>query len=47
MFLGGQVKNDAGAIADEGEFLIPTRDITINDDWYVAGLKGTGAAPLP
>jgi alkylation response protein AidB-like acyl-CoA dehydrogenase len=46
MFLGGQVKDDAGAIVDEGEFLIPTRDVTINDDWYVAGLKGTGSCSV-
>jgi alkylation response protein AidB-like acyl-CoA dehydrogenase len=47
MFLGGQVKDDAGAIVDEGELLVPTREITINDDWYVAGLRARGAAPSP
>jgi 3-hydroxy-9,10-secoandrosta-1,3,5(10)-triene-9,17-dione monooxygenase len=46
MFLGGQVKDDAGQITDEGEFLIPTREITINDDWHVAGLKGTGSCSV-
>ena len=43
MFLGGQVKDDKGAVIDEGEFLVPTREIAINDDWHVAGLKATGS----
>jgi len=46
MFLGGQVKDDAGVVTDEGEFLIPTKEITINDDWHVAGLKGTGSCSV-
>jgi alkylation response protein AidB-like acyl-CoA dehydrogenase len=46
MFLGGQVKDESGAVTDEGEFLIPTREITINDDWHVAGLKGTGSCSV-
>jgi 3-hydroxy-9,10-secoandrosta-1,3,5(10)-triene-9,17-dione monooxygenase len=46
MFLGGQVKDDSGTVSDEGEFLIPTREITINDDWHVAGLKGTGSCSV-
>ncbi len=46
MFLGGQVKDDSGVVTDEGEFLIPTREITINDDWHVAGLKGTGSCSV-
>ncbi len=46
MFLGGQVKDGAGATLDEGEFLVPTSDLTINDDWHVAGLKATGSCSV-
>lgn len=46
MFLGGLVKDEAGKVTDEGFFLVPTRDIKINDDWYVAGLRGTGSCSV-
>ncbi len=46
MFLGGQVKDSSGAVIDEGEFLVPTADLTVNDDWHVSGLKGTGSCSV-
>jgi len=41
-FLGGPVIKD-GKPVDFGSFLIPRTDYTINDDWHVVGLKGTGS----
>jgi 3-hydroxy-9,10-secoandrosta-1,3,5(10)-triene-9,17-dione monooxygenase len=46
LLLGAAVKDDAGAIADEGDFLVPVRDITIRDDWNVVGLRGTGSCSV-
>lgn len=43
VLLGEMVTGDDGAIVDSGVMLIPTRDITIQDDWYVGGLTGTGS----
>ncbi len=46
MFLGGQVKDASGTVLDEGEFLVPTGELTVNDDWHVAGLRGTGSCSV-
>jgi len=46
LLLGAAVKDDAGAIVDEGDFLVPVRDITIRDDWNVVGLRGTGSCSI-
>ena len=43
LLLGGVVKNEAGDVIDEGDFLIPTEAVTQIDDWFVNGLTGTGA----
>jgi len=43
VLLGEMVTDDHGEIADSGVMLIPTRDVAIQDDWYVGGLTGTGS----
>lgn len=43
LMLGAEVFDQSGAKIDETEFLIPTSSIEIPDDWYVAGLQGTGS----
>jgi alkylation response protein AidB-like acyl-CoA dehydrogenase len=40
------VKDAAGQIVDAGEFLVPTKEIVTNDDWHVAGLRGTGSCSV-
>ena len=43
LLLGGVVKNEAGEVIDEGDFLVPTSAVTQLDDWFVNGLTGTGS----
>ena len=42
LLLGGVVMED-GKVIDEGDFLIPTADVEIMDDWHTIGLTGTGS----
>jgi 3-hydroxy-9,10-secoandrosta-1,3,5(10)-triene-9,17-dione monooxygenase len=46
LFLGAVVENEKGEVIDEADFLVPTREITIKDDWNVTGLRGTGSCSL-
>jgi 3-hydroxy-9,10-secoandrosta-1,3,5(10)-triene-9,17-dione monooxygenase len=41
--LGIPLKNDAGEVVDAGLALIPTSDLTVEDNWYVAGMKSSGS----
>jgi 3-hydroxy-9,10-secoandrosta-1,3,5(10)-triene-9,17-dione monooxygenase len=43
LILGAQVFDEAGEMIDEADFLLPTADVTIKDDWNVAGMQGTGS----
>jgi len=46
LFLGAVVENDKGEVLDEADFLVPTREATIKDDWNVTGLRGTGSCSI-
>ena len=49
LILGAEVVDDSGAsgeVIDAGDFLVPAADVEIRDDWYVAGLQGTGSNSL-
>ena len=46
LLLGAEVFDDKGEFLDLADFLIPTNDVEIKDDWYVAGLQGTGSCSL-
>lgn len=46
LLLGGVVKNEAGEVIDEGDFLVPTSAVTQLDDWFVNGLTGTGSSSV-
>src|SRR5262249_46331405 len=46
LFLGAVICDAGGAVIDEADLLVPTRDITIRDDWNVAGLRGTGSCSI-
>ncbi|PPR12157.1 MAG: Flavin-dependent monooxygenase, oxygenase subunit HsaA [Alphaproteobacteria bacterium MarineAlpha11_Bin1] len=46
VILGASVEDKNGNEIDQGVFLMPTSEIEINDDWYVAGLRGTGSCSL-
>lgn len=41
--LGIPLKNDKGEVVDAGLALIPTSDLGIDDNWFVAGMKATGS----
>jgi len=44
--VGVPVVNEAGVQVDQGLALIPREQLTIEDTWYVAGMKGTGSNAL-
>ncbi|MER6346594.1 acyl-CoA dehydrogenase family protein [Streptomyces sp. NPDC001595] len=44
--LGIPVVDASGAQIDQGSALIPLSDLTIEDTWYVAGMRGTGSNTL-
>ena len=46
LLLGARILDAGGAIVDEADLLVPATDITINDDWHVAGLRGTGSCSV-
>ncbi len=46
LILGAEVFDESGAKIDEADLLMPTTDVEIQDDWYVAGLQGTGSHSL-
>jgi 3-hydroxy-9,10-secoandrosta-1,3,5(10)-triene-9,17-dione monooxygenase len=43
MLLGAEVFDEDNSKLDEGDLLVPVRDIVAIDDWHVAGLQGTGS----
>ncbi len=46
MLLGAEVFDEKGEFLDIADLLIPTSEIDIKDDWYVAGLQGTGSCSV-
>src|SRR6185503_11093328 len=43
VMLGMLLTDDQGEVYDQGLAFIPKSDITIDDTWFVAGMKGTGS----
>jgi len=43
LLLGGELFDEKGEKLDEGDFLVPTSAVEIKDDWFMAGLAGTGS----
>ncbi len=37
---------DSETVADEGDFIVATSDVTFMDDWYVTGLRATGSCTV-
>lgn len=46
VLLGAQVTDREGRPDGESDFLVPIADVTLKDDWYVAGLQGTGSCSV-
>jgi 3-hydroxy-9,10-secoandrosta-1,3,5(10)-triene-9,17-dione monooxygenase len=46
LLLGAAIQDAAGATSDEGDLLVPVKDIVIKDDWNVVGLRGTGSCSI-
>ncbi len=44
--LGAVVQDETGMVIDEGDLAVPTSEIEIKDDWFVAGLQGTGSSTM-
>lgn len=43
MLLGAEIFDESDTKLDEGDLLVPMSDIVPIDDWYVAGMQGTGS----
>lgn len=41
--LGVPITDDAGEIVDQGLVLVPRADLSLEDTWFVAGMKGTAS----
>jgi 3-hydroxy-9,10-secoandrosta-1,3,5(10)-triene-9,17-dione monooxygenase len=46
LFLGAVVFNEKGEEVDAADFLVPTKDVTLKDDWNVVALRGTGSCSI-
>lgn len=46
LMLGAEVFDASGSKIDEADFLLPTASAELKDDWYVAGLQGTGSCSI-
>jgi 3-hydroxy-9,10-secoandrosta-1,3,5(10)-triene-9,17-dione monooxygenase len=46
VFLGGLVPPEGGGPPEMRTFLVPRSDYQIDDNWHVAGLKGTGSKDI-
>jgi len=46
LLLGAEVVDEKGEVIDIADLLVPTSEVEIKDDWYVAGLQGTGSCSL-
>lgn len=46
LLLGAEVLDENGQIMGISDFLIPTSEATLRDDWFVAGLQGTGSCSI-
>jgi len=46
LMLGAEIFDERGAKIDEGDLLVPTAAVIVNDDWFVAGLQGTGSSSV-
>ncbi|WP_067432791.1 acyl-CoA dehydrogenase family protein [Nocardioides jensenii] len=44
--LGVHIVNEDGEAVDQGMALIPMSDLSVEDTWYVAGMRGTGSNTL-
>jgi 3-hydroxy-9,10-secoandrosta-1,3,5(10)-triene-9,17-dione monooxygenase len=44
--IGGGVEINGAQVPDSRSFLLPRRDYTIDDNWHVAGLRGTGSKDI-
>ena len=46
LLLGAEISDSGGALVDLADFLVPAREVDIQDDWFVAGLAGTGSCSI-
>lgn len=46
LLLGSEIFDEQGNKLDEGDLLVPKSDLDVLDDWFVAGLQGTGSSSV-
>jgi 3-hydroxy-9,10-secoandrosta-1,3,5(10)-triene-9,17-dione monooxygenase len=46
LMLGAEIFDEQGAFVDIGDFLVEKKDLDVLDDWYVAGMQGSGSSSV-
>ena len=46
VLLGAELFDEDGNKLDEGDFVVPTHEVEIRDDWHVTGLKSSGSCSM-
>ena len=46
LLLGAEISGSDGELVDLADFLVPASEVDIQDDWFVAGLAGTGSCSI-
>ena len=46
LLLGCEIFNEVGEKLDDGDVLVPKSDVEVLDDWFVAGLQGSGSSSV-
>jgi 3-hydroxy-9,10-secoandrosta-1,3,5(10)-triene-9,17-dione monooxygenase len=46
LLLGAEIFDEAGAKLDEGDLLVEKKSLDVLDDWFVAGLQGSGSSSV-
>ncbi len=46
LLLGGEIFNEKGEFVDIADFLVEKRSLEVLDDWFVAGLQGSGSSSV-
>jgi 3-hydroxy-9,10-secoandrosta-1,3,5(10)-triene-9,17-dione monooxygenase len=46
LLLGAETFDESGNKLDEADLLVPTSSVVLKDDWFVAGLQGTGSCSV-
>jgi 3-hydroxy-9,10-secoandrosta-1,3,5(10)-triene-9,17-dione monooxygenase len=46
LLLGSEIYDEQGNMLDVGDLLVPKSEVEVLDDWFVAGMQGTGSSSV-